>query len=253
MLTILYEDRELIVVKKPAGLEAQTARGFAPDMVSELRRYLAGCAAVGQEGIHRLSTMQSTAPAGGQPPYVGVIHRLDKPVSGVMVYGKTPKAAASLSRALQAGNMKKEYLAVVCGKPVDNSGTYVDYLRKDGKNNCSEIVDKSVEGGRRAVLRYRVREVIRREEDVFSLVEIELLTGRHHQIRVQLAGHGTPLVGDGRYGAAAGGMQKVGRGRLPLALCACRLTFPHPIDGREMCFETAPEEGAFSWFGEREN
>lgn len=208
MLSVLYEDKDIIVVNKPAGLESQTARGFAPDMVSEIRKYLSQ-----SPDIHKLATSRCTKPTQPQPPYVGVIHRLDKPVSGIMVYAKNQKAANALSTGLQTGNMKKEYRAVVCGKPVDNQGTYVDYLRQDKKNNRSEIVDKSVEDSKRAELNYRVLGTVKRiesgEEREYSLVEIELLTGRHHQIRVQFAGHGTPLFGDGRYGTGGAG-QTVG-------------------------------------------
>ena len=231
MLKVLYEDDEILVVIKPAGVESQAAKRFAPDMVSEVKKHLV---------INKSCTP-------GKEPYVGVIHRLDRPVGGVMVYAKTQKAAALLSRQVQEGKMKKIYRAVVCGKPVDNSGTYVDFLLKDRKINCSRIVDKSADGGKLARLNYRVvdsREV--KEEktgggsQVLTLVEIELLTGRHHQIRVQMAGHGTPLYGDSKYGKspAAG----------PLALCAVRLSFVHPITGKEMRFSMKETGGAFDLF-----
>ena len=126
MVPILYEDKDIIVVQKPAGLESQVSRGFAPGMVSEIRRYLHN-----PQDIHNHPQGVSTA----QPPYVGVIHRLDKPVEGIMVYALNQKSAASLSAALQAGKIKKSYLAVVCGKPVDKQGTYVDYLRHCKENN----------------------------------------------------------------------------------------------------------------------
>ena len=275
MLSILYEDRDVLVVRKPAGVESQEVRSFAPDMVSEIRKYL-----MAAQDIHKLATNRCTRDPQPRPPYVGVIHRLDKPVSGIMVYAKNQKAAAALSAGLQKGSMKKGYCAVVCGKPVDNQGTYVDYLRQDKKNNRSQIVDKSVEDSRRAELNYRVAETIRRQENgeerEYSLVEIELLTGRHHQIRVQFAGHGTPLYGDGRYGtggqpgaasaraakapeagiwAASGqaaGVQAASAGnraaKAGLALCACRLSFPHPSTGKIMSFEITPQGGAFDWF-----
>lgn len=238
---ILYEDKDIIVVKKPAGLESQSSKSFEPDMVSQLRRYLTY-----PQTIHKSTTIPANRPQNTQPPYVGVIHRLDKPVSGVMVYAKNQKAAAALSASLQAGKMKKWYAAVVCGKPVDNQGTYVDYLLQDRKTNCSRIVDKSVEGSKRAELNYWVKEVINREGKEYSLVEIELLTGRHHQIRVQFAGHGTPLVGDERYGEK-GDKSERGR-RLGVALCAVRLEFPHPGTGEEMRFEMEMRSGAFGWF-----
>lgn len=275
MLSVLYEDKDIIVVKKPAGVESQTAKGFAPDMVSEIRRYLAAQAAqtaakqvaqmtgqanaqevrAGQQAapktagastgkdIHKLATNRCTTKNRPQEAYVGVIHRLDKPVAGIMVYAKNQKAAAALSSGLQKGEIQKFYMAVICGKPVDNQGIYVDYLLQDRKNNCSGIVDKSTADSRRAELRYEVVERIEKEENgetkKFSLVKIELLTGRHHQIRVQFSGHGTPLFGDGRYGCPD---------RRGLALCACRLSFKHPSTGKIMNFEITPAGGAFDWF-----
>lgn len=264
MISVLYEDQDVIVVQKPPGLESQSSRGFTPDMVSEIRGYLHR-----SQDIHKITTTKSAS----LPPYVGVIHRLDKPVGGVMVYAKNQKSAASLSAALQAGKMEKSYMAVICGKLVDKQGEYVDYLRQDKKNNRSEIVDKSVKDGRKSALRYREIEVIHNpenEEEWISLIDIELLTGRHHQIRVQLAGHGTPIYGDGRYGdnlSTAGGKglgcngggicgseklaQSAGTGRRPpLALCASRLSFPHPATGRLMCFKVTPSRGAFDWFSQ---
>ena len=245
MVPILYEDKDIIVVQKPAGLESQVSRGFATDMVSEIRRYLHN-----PQDIHNHPQGVSTA----QPPYVGVIHRLDKPVEGIMVYALNQKSAASLSAALKAGKIKKSYLAVVCGKPVDKQGTYVDYLRHYKENNTSKIVDKSV------------LEVInnpKNQEQIVSLIDIELLTGRHHQIRVQFAGHATPLYGDERYGGGLStksttmtvdrGRKKnsFGDARRSLALCARRLAFPHPSTGKIMEFSMVPSSGAFAWFPDR--
>lgn len=250
MVPILYEDNDIIVVQKHPGIESQSSRGFAPDMVSEIRRHLHS-----PQDIHKLTTTSSSR----QPPYVGVIHRLDKPVGGVMVYAGNQKAAAALSAALQAGKMEKSYMAVVCGKLVDKQGEYVDYLRQDKKNNLSCIVDKSVKDSRKSVLRYREMEVIHSPEDeekILSLIDIELLTGRHHQIRVQFAGHGVPLYGDERYGTHISTKVDIKEkpapgkfGRRPsLGLCAYRLAFPHPGTGERMCFEITPSGGAFDWF-----
>ena len=137
--------------------------------------------------------------------------------------------------------MHKKYLAVLCGKPVDNVEKYVDYLLKDGKTNTSRIVDKSVSGAKRAELEYQILEKKEQEDGtVRSLVEIHLHTGRHHQIRVQFAAHGTPLMGDTKYGAPAAA--SVGRARRePLALCAVRLSFLHPVTGKRMEFSTKPQ------------
>lgn len=286
MITVLYEDSDVIVVEKPAGVESQSARGFEPDMVSRIRTH-----------IHKLSPTPSPKST-NHPPYVGVIHRLDKPVRGVMVYAKNQKSAANLSAQIQEGKMRKIYAAVVCGKPVDNQGAYVDYLLKNQGNSGSEIVDNSVDGAKRAELTYRVLSTVKagrwmseNPEMELSLLDIELMTGRYHQIRVQMAGHGTPLFGDNRYGNSlvsgkragagdggfgedqgkapengaggnrmdpgtagscmkyrAGGPGAVRGPRQPLSLCARKLTFFHPSTGREITCEIKPSGGAFGLF-----
>ena len=227
MLKILYEDEHIIVVLKPVGLESQSCRGFGRDMVSEIKGH-----------IHKLS------PKSGEP-YVGVIHRLDKPVSGVMVYAREKTSAAALSRQVAAGEMEKKYLAVLCGKPVNSVENYVDYLLKDEKQNVSRIVDKGTNGARRAELTFRTLESREVEPyGVLTLAEIELLTGRHHQIRVQMAGHGLPLWGDQRYNPRFAD----GSARTDVALCAYRLAFTHPATGKRMCFEQLPEGEIFREF-----
>ena len=231
MLKVFYEDQDVIVVKKPVGTESQAVHSFAPDMVSEIKKH-----------IHRLSTENGEKLV---EDYVGVIHRLDKPVGGIMVYAKNKKAAAALSKQVQEHKLQKTYRAVVCGKPVDNNGTYVDYLKQDKKNNCSRIVDKSDPESKRAELEYKVLDCIQTEEkdpQYLSLVEIKLLTGRHHQIRVQFSGHGTPLYGDGKYGNNEKAVRK------SLALCACHLKFKHPATGKIMDFQIKPDTGAFKLF-----
>ncbi len=260
MLNVLYEDDYIIVVWKPVGLESQSSRGFGADMVSEIKRH-----------IHKLS------PKSGEP-YVGVIHRLDKPVSGVMVYAKEKKAAAALSKQVADGKIKKKYLAVVCGKIVHNVDNFVDYLLKDEKENVSRIVDKGITGGKRAELSAYPWETI--EDEMYgplTLVEVELMTGRHHQIRVQMSGHNLPLWGDNKYNpifaeqplattAAAG--TEAGRysetvQRLPksagrrslvdVALASWHLTFTHPVTGKKMTFEHLPDSMIFRRFQKIQN
>lgn len=292
MVRVIYEDEEILAVEKPAGLESQASRDFEPDMVSEIKNYLIRRArreaGSGEKGLSpKLSTPLSTA-AG--EPYVGVIHRLDKPVSGVMVYAKTRSAAAFLSREVQEHRVTKIYHAVVCGKPVDNVGNFVDNLYMDREKNYSFIVDKSEKDGKRAELSYRVvggpkeRALPDGGSVWLTLLEIELKTGRHHQIRVQLAGHGLPLWGDSRYNPMFGGSipisgktegagteepadRKEGKGqagakgtagtsrapREPLALAAVRLGFTHPTAKKRMEFSMEPRTGAFRQFAERKN
>lgn len=235
MLKVFYEDQDIIVVKKPVGVESQATHSFSPDMVSEIRKH-----------INRLST-------GPVENYVGVIHRLDKPVGGIMVYAKTKSAAAALSKQVQEHQMKKIYRAVVCGKPVDNVGNFVDYLLKDEKANVSKIVDKGISQSKRAELKYRVLDSLEQDGDIFTLVEIELLTGRHHQIRVQFAGHGLPLWGDNRYGRVSDVQNVRGRrGGMPsVALSSCGLSFIHPTTGEQMQFRMEPEGEMFRRFAKK--
>lgn len=245
---ILMEDADLLVVRKYAGMAVQSARPGQMDLEHELRNYLAE----GQTGDQR------------RIPYLAVIHRLDQPVQGILVFGKNLQAAAALNRELQSGGMEKDYLAVVEGKPSLPEGVLVDYLIKDGKRNLSQAVEKGTPGAKRAELSYRLVETVRKEDSQkeYSLLEIRLKTGRHHQIRVQMAHAGMPLCGDSKYHlqkeagveAEPQGQEKrnvskaaSGQGEV-LALCAYRLAFHHPRTGKLLRFWTAPEGEVFSGF-----
>lgn len=225
---MIYEDADILVCRKHAGLAVQTKRFGEPDMESLLRNYRAGK---------------------GEQPYIGVIHRLDQPVEGIMVFAKRPEAAAALNRQLQQEGFGKYYRAVVWGAPREPEGRLEDVLLKDGRTNTSAVVPKGTKDGKKAVLDYRVLE---RREDI-SLVEIHLHTGRHHQIRVQLAHAGCPLVGDRKYGEACGVDREDQRRntvseKCPLALCAFRLSFRHPVSGKRLTYEAEPEGEAFRLF-----
>lgn len=228
MLKVLYEDKDIIVVIKPVGVESQAAKKFAPDMISEIRKHMV---------INKLCTP-------GKEPYVAVIHRLDKPVSGVMVYAKSKKAAAVLSEQVQNHKMEKIYGAVLCGKPVNNVDNLVDYLKKSVDGNYSQVVDKEEKDAKRAELSYEVVDTVEVDDQVFSLVRIQLKTGRHHQIRVQFSSRGLPLYGDSRYNPSVEGCGAGGQ----LALCASSLAFNHPITGKRMQFSMKPVGGAFNKF-----
>lgn len=232
MLEVIWEDAEVIVVYKPAGAESQSSRSFSADMVSEIKRH-----------IH------SSSPAKGEP-YVGVIHRLDKPVSGLMVYAKTKKAAAELSRQVSGNDMTKKYKVVLCGKVVDKVDHFVDYLLKDGKTNTSRIVDKGITGAKRAELQFRSLQTTETKEyGWLTLAEVELVTGRHHQIRVQMAGRGWPVWGDHKYNPAFRG----GNGKMLIGLASCELVFLHPQTPKKMTFKRNPRGGSFQYFAETEN
>lgn len=217
-IEILHEDAHIIVCRKPAGIATQTARIGAPDMVSILKNHLAA------------DPLRS--PKKGRAPYLAVIHRLDQPVEGLLVFAKTPDAARSLNRQLTSAGFGKYYLAVVKGIPSPASGTLEDYMVKDARTNTSRVCTKDTPGAKAARLHYKLKEAY---EDT-SLVEIHLDTGRHHQIRVQMAHLGCPLAGDRKYGADKSTKENTE----PLKLCAFQLDFKHPADGRKMNFTISP-------------
>lgn len=269
---ILHEDNDIIVCHKPAGIATQTARVGQADMVSEIANYLTHGKKT-PDG-HRLKDATGKRPDNsiGKSPYVGVIHRLDQPVEGILVFAKNKQAAASLSRQAAGEEMKKEYLALVCGSGLPRSGELTDYLWKDGKTNTSRVVPMEVKGAKEARLSYEVlwekpsEELFPAEKgemawksigeqgtaevrphDAMSvvLVRICLHTGRHHQIRVQMANAGMPLLGDHKYADEEALALSKELGIRETALCAYRLLFTHPKTGQPMRFEIRPEGAAF--------
>ena len=172
-------------------------------------------------------------------PYIGVVHRLDRPVGGVMVYAKNQKAAGELSRQFFGHQTEKNYLALLTGRLPERSGTLTDLLQKDGRTNTSSVVEK---GGKKASLTYRELE----EKRGLSLVEINLQTGRHHQIRVQTAHAGAGIYGDMKYNSEHtknwNEKEGIGSGNPELCLFSCRLTFDHPVSHQRMCFKVLPEQ-----------
>ena len=159
-----------------------------------------------------------------------MLNTLAHPVSGILVFARTPAAAKNLNQQLQNDQFEKYYQAVVCGALPD-SGTLTDYLVKDGRTNTSRICSKNTPGAKKAVLSYEILETS--EVTGLSVVQIHLGTGRHHQIRVQMAGVGAPLWGDNKYNPEF--VNK--RGYFPIALRAFRLSFCHPTTGKRMEFE----------------
>lgn len=235
---ILYEDADILVCVKPAGIATQTKRSGQQDMVSLLRNYR-----------HEL----------GGETYIGLVHRLDQPVEGILVFGKHARSTAALNRQLVQGNFSKVYLAVTEGNMPQREGNLLDYLKKDARRNLSAVVRKGEPQAKRAELRYRVLETDEGCCPVQNLVKVQLLTGRHHQIRVQMAHLGTPLAGDTKYAAwTAGGSslqtahdnsrQKNGA-EYGLGLCACELEFVHPVTKRIMKYKISPSQKVFQRFG----
>ena len=234
-LKILFEDREILVAVKPEGVDSEAAGGFGRDMVNMIRNHLA------QSG----AGAQSSRPGSGQPPYVGVIRRLDKPVSGIMVFAKTKEAAAALSKELREGKMTKTYRAILCGQPAEKNGMLCDWMIQEKKGNLSRVGKKTDPGAKEAKLSYTVLRKQFLEGQQISEVEIRLLTGRHHQIRVQFASRGMPLMGDRKYNPAyqtsppAGlcGTSEMGK---HLCLTAVSLSFTHPKTRKPMHFSIDP-------------
>ena len=208
MFTILYEDDAIIVCVKEAGVATQTKKIGQKDMESMLRTY----------------RMQK-----GEMSYIGVVHRLDQPVCGVMVFAKTKEAAADLSRQISTKAADKYYYAVTDGIPDKAKDTLEDYLLRDGKTNLSKVVDKKITGAKRAELSYEVLQ----KNDTKALLKIKLATGRHHQIRVQMASAGWPLVGDRKYNFK----ETMRTEKQPMCLCSYKLGFMHPVTKRKMDFE----------------
>lgn len=211
---LLFEDKDLLVCRKPAGVPVQTKKFGSMDMESGIRNYLA---------------------AKGENPYVAVIHRLDQPVEGILVFGKNPKAAKNLNQQMQQGKMDKYYLAAVCGTTENKKARLENELVKDGKNNCSYVVEKKRADSKKAVLEYEILKEEFVEKEQISLARIHLLTGRHHQIRVQMAYVKMPLWGDTKYNE-----KPEKKEWQQIALCAYQLQFYHPATGKKMKFEVEP-------------
>ena len=199
-MEIIYQDKDIVVCIKPAGVLSTDEPGGMPDLVR---------AAIGDTNVR-------------------TVHRLDQTVSGLMVLARRSKAASELSRQIREGQFEKEYLAVIHGAPGEDSGIYRDLLLRDKQERKTYIVQESGKDVQEAVLDYRV---INRNEDM-TRVRIRLHTGRTHQIRAQFSGRGLPLVGDKKYGIAEDDCN--------IALWSYRLAFLHPYSGKPMEFTMEP-------------
>lgn len=218
-IEIIYEDSSCIVCHKVAGVPVQSRNIRVKDMESMLRAYV--------------------KKTGGTSAEIYVVHRLDQPVEGVIVFAKTKEAAADLSRQFQSGLAGKQYLAVVEGA-FEEAVQLEDYLYKDGKSNSSKVVAKETKGAKRALLRLEpVKQVGDRQ-----LVKVFLQTGRHHQIRVQLSHAGHPIVGDAKYNEA----YRQQKGFVQTGLCSVWLDFVHPESKEAKHFEIIPRGEIFSPF-----
>ena len=228
---IIYEDKHIIVAYKPAGIATQTAKFSQRDMVSELKNYLAGRSECKDR----------------KEPYLGLVHRLDQPVSGILVFAKTKEAAASLSRQISDGRFHKYYYSVIYGTPPKEAGRLENYLYKDHRTNMSAIVEKEFPEAKKAALCYKLVKTLMVLEAMqeTSLMEIELFTGRHHQIRVQMANAGMPLLGDSKYASEECRSFSREIGCRNVALCAYKLEFEHPATGKKVSYVKQPKEEIF--------
>ncbi len=212
-LKILYEDNHIIVVRKPVNVPSQGDKTGDEDMLTIIKKYI-------KEKYNKPGEI-----------YLGLVHRLDRPTGGVMVFAKTSKAASRLSEQVREKQIYKRYLCIVDGKLEKDEDTWKDYLLKNERNNMSKVVKENTKNAKEAILDY---EVIKYNEEInLSVVKVNLHTGRHHQIRVQFASRNHSLYGDQKYGTRGIGKQ--------LALWAYSLSFIHPVKKERMEFEDYPE------------
>jgi len=205
-MKIIYEDNHLLVVEKPINVPMQADESKDMDLLSLCKSYL-------KEKYHKPGNV-----------FCGLVHRLDRPVGGVAVFAKTSKAASRLSESMRNDAFDKHYKAIIVGH-LPKETTLIDYLVKDENTNTTKVTSK--EHGKYSELRYEKLATM----DQLSLIQIQLVTGRSHQIRVQFASRGCPLWGDARYNPSSKPGQQ-------LALWACELRFPHPITQAVLTFKS---------------
>lgn len=228
--TIIYEDNDILVCHKMAGLPVQTGKIGVSDLVSELKNYL----------------MKSQEKKQNKEPYLGVVHRLDQPVEGVILFAKNQAAAGFLSKQLTTGIMNKCYYAVAAGEMENRNGILTDYLVKDSKTNTSQITTK--DKGKESKLEYTFINQVVLEGKTYTLYDIHLMTGRHHQIRVQLSGATVPLLGDKKYGDENSIELSEKLNVRNVALCAYKLEFVHPATKKKTEFKISPKGKIFEQF-----
>ena len=212
-LKIIYEDNHIIVVEKIPNIPSQADKTGDIDMLSLVKKYI-------KEKYEKKGEV-----------YLGLVHRLDRPVGGVMVFARTSKAASRLSESIRNKDFQKTYLAIVDGKFEEKEGTLEDYLYKDERNNISKVVKKDKKNAKFAKLDYEVLNYDDKRN--LSLVKINLHTGRHHQIRVQLSNIRHSIYGDQKYGTRGKNKQ--------IRLWAYEVSFSHPTKKETVTFRSLPE------------
>lgn len=213
-LKVIYEDNHIIVVEKIVNIPSQADKTGDEDMLSLIKAYL-------KEKYNKPGNV-----------YLGLVHRLDRPVGGVMVFAKTSKAASRLSEEVRNKTFQKEYLVICNGKMEKEKDTLVDYLWKDEKKNTTYVVKPTKKNAKQAILDYEVLKYDK-EQDL-SVLKINLHTGRHHQIRVQLSSRMHAIYGDNKYHGRGAGTG--------ICLWAYKLTIVHPVTKEQMTFKDLPEQ-----------
>ena len=217
-LKVIYEDNHIIVVEKPVNIPSQGDKTGDIDMLTIIKQFL-------KEKYNKPGNV-----------YLGLIHRLDRPVGGVMVFAKTSKAAGRLSQQVREKVFQKTYLVIANGKFENKKDVLKDYLLKNEKNNMSKVVSEGTKNSKYAELEY---EVLKYDEELdLSVLRIDLHTGRHHQIRVQLSSRNHSIYGDQKYGGRGHGKQ--------ICLWAYKLEIDNPITKERMIFKSVPEKTG-SW------
>jgi 23S rRNA pseudouridine1911/1915/1917 synthase len=224
-IQVLFEDNHVLVVVKPPGIPSQEDESRDPDMLTLLK-----------EDVKARHNKPGNV-------FLGLVHRLDRPVGGAMVFARTSKAASRLSETVRSRSFGKTYMCVVQGKPAERSATLTHYIRKDSKRNQVAVFDTPASEAKEAILDYAVTASAKG----YSLVAVKLRTGRPHQIRAQLAHIGCPLVGDLKYGADKR------TETADIMLWSTSVSFPHPVTKERITFRSLPERGAaWAWWTQEE-
>lgn len=226
-IPIVFEDSKIIVALKPHNIPSQEDSSGDMDMLRLMKNY-------------RKDKEDKKGDA-----FIGLVHRLDRPTSGLMVFAKNSKTAAQLSSQILQKEFKKYYYAVIRGVPEKSEGELIDYLVKDPKTNKVNIARKADQGAKKAILNYRVESIAFNGD--LSLVRIELITGRSHQIRVQFSNIGHPIFGDHKYGEEANSDLRNNKVKTNLALFATDLKFINPSNKEKLFFRAFPPKNDIPW------
>lgn len=205
-MKVVYEDNHLIIVYKESGEIVQGDKTGDTPLSETVKAYI-------KDKYHKPGAV-----------FLGVVHRLDRPVSGLVIFARTSKALARLNDMFRRGDIHKTYWAITQNAPPVEQDTLTSWLQRNGRQNKSYVYDKEVPNSKKAVLNYQLRS----RSDRYCLIEVELLTGRHHQIRAQLSHIGCPIKGDLKYGAKRSNPDD------SISLLSCKVEFVHPVSKKNI-------------------